>query len=120
MTEDEAKTNNRRGRPPAGGYESRYPTSDKLKSLSRINANTGCIIWEGALNDSGYGRLKVRSRFRRAHIVAWEIQNGPVPPGLVIDHIVCNNRRCINPFHMRTVTQSENCRRGNERRYSND
>ena len=36
--------------------------------------------------------------------------NGPIRPGMVVDH-VCGNRRCLNPRHMRLCTMSENARR---------
>jgi len=110
VTEDEAKTKWKRGA-PRGDYDDRYPLADRLADLSTPEPNTGCIIWLGATNDSGYGRMKVRRRFRRAHIIAWEIECGAVPEGLVLDH-TCRVRCCINPTHLEAVTQGENLRRG--------
>ena len=86
--------------------------ADRLDGLSVKVPFSGCLIWTGALNDSGYGRVKIGYKFRRAHIVAWEQQHGKVPTGQVIDHL-CRVRCCINPDHMEVVTQSENCRRSN-------
>ena len=41
----------------------------------------------------------------------YELMVGPIPDGLVIDH-VCNNRGCVRPDHLRPVTQRENILRG--------
>ena len=97
-------------------YEKRYPIADKFTALSTPIPNCGCVIWIGALNHDGYGRVKIRSVFHRAHIVAWELANGPVPDGLVLDHR-CRIRCCVNPDHLEAITQSENARRANLYRY---
>ena len=111
VTEEEAKTKWRRGCVGFGSYDEKYPIADRLADLSIPEPNTGCILWRGALNDSGYGRFKVKTKFRRAHIVAWELVNGPVPSGLCLDH-GCRTRSCINADHMEAVTLVENLRRG--------
>jgi hypothetical protein len=36
---------------------------------------------------------------------------GPIPDGLVIDHL-CRVRHCVNPAHMEPVTDRENVFRG--------
>ena len=87
----------------------------KLDGLSVLVPICGCKIWVGALNDSGYGRVKIGYKFRRAHIVAWEQKHGKVPDGYVLDHL-CRVRCCINPDHLEVVTQSENCSRSNRLR----
>ncbi len=55
-----------------------------------------------------------------AHRVAYELAIGPVPDGLVVDHL-CFNRACVRPGHLEPVTQQENvmrarthCRKGHE------
>jgi hypothetical protein len=48
---------------------------------------------------------------RRAHRVAFEWLVGPVPKGLVLDHL-CRNRGCVNPSHLEPVTQQVNTLRG--------
>ncbi len=71
----------------------------------------GCWEWTASLNDSGYGQINVGGRPARAHRVAYEFVVGPIPDGLVIDHL-CRNRTCVNPSHMEVVTRGENVRRG--------
>ncbi len=47
----------------------------------------------------------------RAHRFAYELLVGPIPDGLVIDHL-CRVRHCVNPAHMEPVTRWENTLRG--------
>lgn len=66
-----------------------------------------CIEWQGNIHVSGYGRLGQKY----AHRVAYEREIGPIPEGLVIDHL-CRNRACVNTDHMELVTNGENVMRG--------
>lgn len=55
----------------------------------------GCWIWQRSLNSKGYG-------------VIW-LGRWP-KPGLVVDHI-CNNKACVNPGHLRELTNAANIQR---------
>lgn len=77
----------------------------------------GCWLWTGALDGHGYGSIYVdRDRGRdKAHRVAYELFIGPIPNGLVIDHVRdrgCAHRNCVNPAHLEPVTNEENILRG--------
>lgn len=70
----------------------------------------GCWIWMGALS-RGYGQLRGHDRVVYAHRFAYELLIGPIPPGLQTDHWRClptPNRRCVNPAHLRLVTNKQN------------
>lgn len=43
-----------------------------------------------------------------AHVVAFETFRQPVPIGLELDHLVCDNRPCIDWWHVEPVTHREN------------
>lgn len=73
-------------------------------------APDGCWNWTGRLDAWGYGRLGRRGAHRASYIE----RVGPIPEGLVLDHL-CNNPRCINPDHLEPVTDAENHRRKAER-----
>lgn len=90
----------------------RRPIIDRL--LERVTVgDDGC--WNASyLNDQGYGMVYSgghHSKLLRAHRVTYEHFIGPVPDGLVLDHL-CRNRACCNPEHVEPVTQGENTQRG--------
>ena len=70
----------------------------------RVEKFGSCWIWAGPLDPQGYGR---HGRFY-AHRFAFELHTGkPIPEGRQIDHI-CHERACINPDHLRSVTNKQN------------
>lgn len=72
---------------------------------------TNCTVWIGATNTKGYGVISVDGKVQLAHRIAFESEYGPVPDGMVIDHL-CRVRNCVNPMHLEAVTNRENIRRG--------
>lgn len=73
-----------------------------------------CWPWREHRNRDGYGGVTVGGRHHYAHRVAYERTIGPIPPGLVIDHL-CRNPSCVNPAHMEPVTILTNTLRGKRR-----
>jgi hypothetical protein len=70
----------------------------------------------GTVSSEGYGIYSYyvggghKNQIKRqimAHRFAYEYLVGPIPDGLEIDHR-CNNRRCVNPNHLRVTTRKEN------------
>jgi hypothetical protein len=77
----------------------------------KVQITDDCWLWQGSRNDKGYGHIRVDRRLHGAHRVAYELVVGPIPDGLVIDHL-CRVRNCVRPDHLETVTNAENLRRG--------
>jgi hypothetical protein len=89
---------------------------------------TNCILTEAIPALNGYGKyITVNGKSYKAHRGAWIKAYGPIPKGKVIDHmchneavqrgeceggITCVHRACINPKHLRLVTQQKNIMAG--------
>ncbi len=75
-----------------------------------------CWVWlsvrsQGPGRGVGYGEFQTDSgKFIAAHRWAYINTIGPIPEGLVIDHL-CNNPGRVNPSHLKATTQRENVRR---------
>lgn len=79
------------------------------------NVRTGlevgdCWTWKRTLQQ-GYGYARVGGRLTSVHRYVYEQLVGPVPDGLVIDHL-CRNKACANPDHLRVTSQSVNVTSG--------
>jgi hypothetical protein len=59
--------------------------------VDRTGGPDACHPWQGSKDSGGYGGLHFDGRPQRAHQVAWQLVNGPIPPGVELDH-VCHNR----------------------------
>jgi hypothetical protein len=77
---------------------------------SRVDKTDSCWVWRNA-PAPGYGTIGFGGRNFMAHRVSWELTHGPIPRGLVVDHL-CRNPSCVNPAHLECVRQRENVIRG--------
>lgn len=72
----------------------------------KVDATGDCWEWTASLDTSGYGIFR-DGGLVKAHRWAWMNLVGPIPDGLVIDHL-CRNIVCVNPDHLRVVTRDTN------------
>jgi len=83
-------------------------TQEELNRFNKYWIKFGnCKLWQNYLDKDGYGSFYFRKKLRRAHRVAYFFVNGPIPDGMVIDHI-CKNRNCVAIEHLRLITAKEN------------
>lgn len=65
----------------------------------------GCWVWCGGRLTSGYGIISPPNSLRATHAaavthrVAWQLVNGPIPPGKLVLHR-CDVRACCRPSHL--------------------
>ena len=66
-----------------------------------------CWEWTRGVSGDGYGVLKKSGKIIKMHRWAYAHFVSPISPGKQVDHM-CWNRRCVNPTHLREVSQKEN------------
>lgn len=86
------------------------PLTERITSLITIS-DEGCWLWGFKPDRAGYGGISVRGKTQPAHRVSYEVFRGPIPAGLVLDHL-CRTPACVNPSHLEPVTNRENILRG--------
>lgn len=105
------------------GPEPRPPAERMWAKVDRRGPDE-CWPYGGRVTDAGYGVVWIPGDTQlRAHRLAYESANGPIPPGMDIDHVChnadqgcaggpCGHRRCCNPAHLEATTRRVNTMRG--------
>lgn len=68
---------------------------------------TPCWVWRGTATLRGYGQIRSPGRRWMTHRLSYLWHYGELPEGKVVDHR-CHRPCCVNPEHLRLVTQKEN------------
>lgn len=101
------KHRNARTAKPRETLEARF-----WKKVQMPEDRSQCWQWIGSKNNHGYGQIHSLEHgdpaMITAHRASLRIHGIDVPHGLVVDHM-CHNKGCVNPAHLRFVTQLENC-----------
>lgn len=89
--------------------------------LNRLSEReNGCWSWAGAhMKDATTGARTYpcawwEGRQTTLHRVLYTLLRGPIPKGMVLDHVVCGDKTCPNPWHVEPETNERN--RTRERR----
>jgi hypothetical protein len=73
----------------------------------KVDKSGECWEWTGEVGRQGYGRFRLDGRRQYAHRVAYELVKGPILADMMLDHF-CHNLSCVNPDHLRPVTNKQN------------
>lgn len=97
---------------------------DEARFWSWVDKSGPCWLWTGGLDEWDYGKFSFRGRSHKAHLWIYERKIGPVPAGMVLDHVKergCENKHCVNyENHLEPVQQRENVLRGRLTKLSDD
>lgn len=81
--------------------------------MERFTVEGECWVSDYSVGSHGYAQVgwyvRGQQTMTLAHRVAYLAVNGPIPNDLTVDHI-CHNRRCINPGHLRLLSNVDNGR----------
>lgn len=94
-----------------GVYDRGKTAFDRFVEKIDASDPLGCWTWTAYRAPTGYGQFSLNGRPTLSHRFACEVAHGPIPKGLVVDHL-CRNPPCVNPAHLEVVTMGENTRRG--------
>lgn len=90
----------------------------RIAAKIQVDLFSGCWVWQGATDKYGYGQVRHEGKMRRTHRAVWSIFNGPIPQGIVLDHLLADRAQapgpcvhgpsCCNPAHLEPVTIAVN------------
>jgi hypothetical protein len=77
---------------------------------SHVDKTPDCWLWTAARTPLGYGvAVAENRRITKAHRLAWELTNGPIPDDMYVCH-ACDNPSCVRPAHLFLGSQGANMR----------
>lgn len=85
-----------------------YKKASLVDRLKRRTCYEGdCWLWQGCVNNMGYGQITSNGKTYLVHRVAYEQLAGPIPEGVNALHR-CDRPRCWNPAHLFLGTHADN------------
>jgi hypothetical protein len=85
---------------------------DRLLKHRIINEKTGCWIWNGRIDNDGYGRIGITTNGKikttSVHRYSFSIYNNIELTSFDTICHQCHNRKCFNPAHLKKSTTLNN------------
>jgi hypothetical protein len=88
-----------------------YSEKIRARFWSKVEKTEGCWNWIAGKTSRGYGTFCIDGKMESPHRISLEIHLGrPITAGLQAAHspVLCHNRLCVNPTHLREATRQEN------------
>lgn len=83
------------------------PRPPAARVLERCVLDGECLIYQGVINNNGYGQIGVDRKPRLVHRVVYEATIGAIPAGLDLMHS-CDRRPCVTVAHLSPGTRKQN------------
>lgn len=88
--------------------------AERLNSRLVPAPDAPCRLWTGCTNSRGYGVISDGGKRVLVHRAAWQLDHGPIPAGMTIDHVWdrgCRYKNCALVAHLEPVTMAVNIQR---------
>lgn len=89
-------------------YQAAFDADFWRRLWSRVDKSGECWVWQGQCTNGGYGQVSRMFRMQYVHRLVYEWTYGPIPDGLVVRHLTCDNPPCCRPDHLAVGTQLAN------------